>query len=108
MSRKSWFRRGQIQREKTNVEHNNFCVIYSSALQSSLDPACPEKEDAEKHPRDRPSMSTVVMMLGSESELPQPKEPGFFTTRDAGKATSSSTQSKVSANDVTMTQLEAR
>ena len=53
-------------------------------------------------------MSTVVMMLGSESELPQPKEPGFFTTRDVGKATSSSTQSKVSANEVTMTQLEAR
>ncbi|KAG6790532.1 hypothetical protein POTOM_006688 [Populus tomentosa] len=62
----------------------------------------------QRSPRDRPSMSTVVMMLGSESELPQPKEPGFFTTRDAGKATSSSTQSKVSANEVTMTQLEAR
>uniref|UniRef100_A0A6M2EUV0 Receptor-like serine/threonine-protein kinase n=1 Tax=Populus davidiana TaxID=266767 RepID=A0A6M2EUV0_9ROSI len=62
----------------------------------------------QRSPRDRPSMSTVVMMLGSESELPQPKEPGFFTTRDVGKATSSSTQSKVSANEVTMTQLEAR
>ncbi|KAF9666879.1 hypothetical protein SADUNF_Sadunf16G0274600 [Salix dunnii] len=62
----------------------------------------------QRSPRDRPSMSTVVMMLGSENELSQPKEPGFFTTRDVGKATSSSTRSKVSANEITMTQLEAR
>ncbi|KAB5521562.1 hypothetical protein DKX38_025881 [Salix brachista] len=30
------------------------------------------------HPDDRPSMSTVVWMLGGENTLPQPKEPGFF------------------------------
>ncbi|KAG5255099.1 G-type lectin S-receptor serine/threonine-protein kinase [Salix suchowensis] len=62
----------------------------------------------QRSPRDRPSMSAVVMMLGSESELPRPKEPGFFTTRDVGRATSSSTRSKVSTNEITMTQLEAR
>ncbi|KAB5521593.1 hypothetical protein DKX38_025912 [Salix brachista] len=48
MSRKRCFHRGQIQREKTNVEDSNFCVIYSTVLQSSLDPALPEKEEAEK------------------------------------------------------------
>ncbi|KAB1215254.1 hypothetical protein CJ030_MR4G004193 [Morella rubra] len=33
----------------------------------------------EQHPEDRPSMSTVVLMLGCENALPQPKQPGFFT-----------------------------
>ncbi|KAI6675918.1 hypothetical protein NL676_036714 [Syzygium grande] len=28
-------------------------------------------------PEDRPSMSAVIMMLGSDNELPSPKEPGF-------------------------------
>uniref|UniRef100_A0A6N2MF89 Receptor-like serine/threonine-protein kinase n=1 Tax=Salix viminalis TaxID=40686 RepID=A0A6N2MF89_SALVM len=32
----------------------------------------------QQHPDDRPSMSTVVWMLGGENTLPQPKEPGFF------------------------------
>ncbi|XP_052306852.1 G-type lectin S-receptor-like serine/threonine-protein kinase At4g27290 isoform X2 [Populus trichocarpa] len=30
------------------------------------------------HPDDRPSMATVVWMLGGENTLPQPNEPGFF------------------------------
>ena len=29
-------------------------------------------------PEDRPNMSFVVMMLGSESLLPEPKEPSFL------------------------------
>ncbi|KAB1215255.1 hypothetical protein CJ030_MR4G027350 [Morella rubra] len=33
----------------------------------------------EQRPEDRPSMSSVVLMLGSENALPQPKQPGFFT-----------------------------
>lgn len=32
----------------------------------------------QRRPEDRPSMSTVVLMLGGESILPQPKQPGFF------------------------------
>jgi hypothetical protein len=32
----------------------------------------------QQHPDDRPSMATVVWMLGGENTLPQPKEPGFF------------------------------
>ncbi|KAK1369026.1 Receptor-like serine/threonine-protein kinase [Heracleum sosnowskyi] len=31
--------------------------------------------------RDRPTMSSVVAMLSSENELPQPQQPGFFTQR---------------------------
>ena len=33
----------------------------------------------QRSPDDRPSMSAVVQMLGSEGALPQPKQPGFFS-----------------------------
>ncbi|GLT56121.1 hypothetical protein SLA2020_291920 [Shorea laevis] len=33
----------------------------------------------QQHYKDRPSMSSVVLMLGSETELMQPKEPGFLS-----------------------------
>ncbi|KAL9383216.1 hypothetical protein Peur_023539 [Populus x canadensis] len=79
------------------------CNLYEALRSIQIGLLC-----VQRSPRDRPSMSSVVMMLGSESELPQPKEPGFFTTKDSGKASSSSIQSKISANEITMTQLEAR
>lgn len=36
----------------------------------------------QQSPKDRPNISTVVMMLGSEGALPQPTQPGFFTERN--------------------------
>ncbi|XP_076899227.1 G-type lectin S-receptor-like serine/threonine-protein kinase At4g27290 [Bidens hawaiensis] len=35
----------------------------------------------QKYPEDRPDMTMVVLMLGSEVFLPEPKEPGFYTER---------------------------
>ncbi|KAB5534728.1 hypothetical protein DKX38_017820 [Salix brachista] len=32
----------------------------------------------QQRPEDRPDMSAVVLILGSEIHLPQPKQPGFF------------------------------
>ncbi|GMN24295.1 hypothetical protein TIFTF001_051360 [Ficus carica] len=32
----------------------------------------------QQHPMDRPDMSSVVFMLSNESEMPQPKPPGYF------------------------------
>uniref|UniRef100_A0A2N9J704 Receptor-like serine/threonine-protein kinase n=1 Tax=Fagus sylvatica TaxID=28930 RepID=A0A2N9J704_FAGSY len=62
-----------------------------------------------KHPEDRPNMSSVVMMLGSESLLPEPKEPGFLIGKDSLDATSSlSKQQLSSTNEITITRLEAR
>ncbi|KAI8557684.1 hypothetical protein RHMOL_Rhmol04G0029000 [Rhododendron molle] len=56
----------------------------------------------QKLPEDRPAMSTVVSMLGSEGGvLPMPKEPGFFIER--------SSVDQLYTNDVaTITILEAR
>ncbi|CAL5402907.1 unnamed protein product [Camellia sinensis] len=44
----------------------------------------------QQHPKDRPTMSSVVLMLGSEDALPLPKQPGFFTERNLPEAVSSS------------------
>ncbi|KAJ4833173.1 hypothetical protein Tsubulata_016041 [Turnera subulata] len=67
----------------------------------------------QKHPDDRPAMSSVVFMLGNEGVvLPQPKEPGFFFVErcssvgaDAGL---SGKEIMYSRNDVSISILEAR
>ena len=63
----------------------------------------------QQSPDDRPSMSSVVLMLSSESALPQPKMPGFFTEREmVGDSSSSSSYKQVSINDITVSIMEAR
>ncbi|XP_030974402.1 G-type lectin S-receptor-like serine/threonine-protein kinase At4g27290 isoform X1 [Quercus lobata] len=59
----------------------------------------------QQHHIDRPNMSCVVMMLHSESSLPEPKELGFFVGK---KSTSSSKGQSSSTNEITVTMLEAR
>lgn len=62
----------------------------------------------QQFPQDRPSMSTVVLMLGGEGSLPRPKEPGFFTKRNHIFDYSSGTRTEISANEISMTQLDPR
>ncbi|KAK9268464.1 hypothetical protein L1049_000215 [Liquidambar formosana] len=63
----------------------------------------------QRFPEDRPSMSSVILMLGSKGALPQPKQPGFFNEMNIVEADSSSCKHKpCSANGVTITVLEAR
>lgn len=64
----------------------------------------------QQNPEDRPSMSTVVVMLSSESALPQPKEPAFLMKNDKFfiEADSSSKHQFSSTNDVSVTMLEPR
>ncbi|KAK6132618.1 hypothetical protein DH2020_033637 [Rehmannia glutinosa] len=60
-------------------------------------------------PEDRPSMSTVVLMLSNEGVLPQAKHPGFFTGRNTLKAENSvSSNTASSINEMTITLLQAR
>ena len=56
----------------------------------------------QRFPEDRPSMRYVVLMLGGEGALPQPKEPCFFTDKNMMEANSSS------GTQPTITLLEAR
>ncbi|KAL4619326.1 hypothetical protein ACB092_06G070900 [Castanea dentata] len=59
----------------------------------------------QQHHEDRPNMSSVVMMLHSESSLPEPKEPACFI----GKRLSlSSKNQSPSTNEITVTLLEAQ
>ena len=63
----------------------------------------------QQRPDDRPSMSSVVLMLSSEFTLPQPKMPGFFTEREMlGDSSSSNSYKPSTSNDVTISLLEAR
>ncbi|KAF7127849.1 hypothetical protein RHSIM_Rhsim11G0080000 [Rhododendron simsii] len=64
----------------------------------------------QKCPEDRPTMSSVVLMLVSDIvTLPQPKQPGFYIERSSKETHERSpSQSSSSINEVTMTQLEAR
>ncbi|KAJ1394187.1 putative serine/threonine-protein kinase [Sesbania bispinosa] len=62
----------------------------------------------QQYPEDRPGMSCVLLMLVSEFELPEPKQPGFFG-KDSSEADSSTSKQQLSStNEITITLLEAR
>ncbi|KAK9050476.1 hypothetical protein SSX86_030555 [Deinandra increscens subsp. villosa] len=63
----------------------------------------------QRHPEDRPTMTSIIMMLGSEGPLLAPKEPGFYignTKQDTIE--SSSSHRTNSNNEVTITMLNGR
>lgn len=60
---------------------------------------------------DRPSMSTVVVMLGGEGALTRPKQPAFFTDMSPLEADSPESKNatfSVSVNKCDITEIEAR
>jgi hypothetical protein len=58
----------------------------------------------QQYPRDRPKMSSVVLMLSNEGDLPEAKQPGFFIETNVLDCNCSST----STNDITITNLYPR
>ena len=62
------------------------------------------------HPDDRPAISSVILMLESDIELAEPKQPGFFPGKfNSFKAKPSSIPLQAdTTNEITMTMLEAR
>ncbi|OMP04569.1 hypothetical protein COLO4_09515 [Corchorus olitorius] len=65
----------------------------------------------QQHPEERPTMSLVVLMLGSENELPPPKQPGFLlhnSTPFEIDSSSGNYGSPPSKNEVTLSSLEPR
>ncbi|KAJ6846618.1 receptor-like serine/threonine-protein kinase SD1-8 [Iris pallida] len=64
----------------------------------------------QERPEDRPTMSSVVLMLGSGSALlPQPKQPGFVSTKGRFEYSSStSKQIASSVNEISVTMCEGR
>jgi hypothetical protein len=63
----------------------------------------------QQRPEDRPNMPPIVQILGNENPLPQPKQPGFFIGRNPLEQDTSSNRNNVySANEASLTSLEAR
>ncbi|KAJ7948533.1 Receptor-like kinase [Quillaja saponaria] len=63
----------------------------------------------EQHPHDRPSMSSVILMSGSDVALPQPQQPGFFIGEHSHIVYSSKfNKASPSINGLSITVLEAR
>ena len=64
----------------------------------------------QQHPEDRPLMSSVVLMLGSDlASLSQPKQPGFAARRGPSEVnTSSSNQDSCMYNEISVTIFEPR
>ncbi|KAK3431769.1 hypothetical protein EUGRSUZ_E03635, partial [Eucalyptus grandis] len=63
----------------------------------------------QQHPGDRPNMSSVLLMLDSESaSLPQPKQPGFYIERSSEKIDVEMSQRDGNSNKITITLLEGR
>ncbi|GKV30829.1 hypothetical protein SLEP1_g39604 [Rubroshorea leprosula] len=60
------------------------------------------------HPEDRPSISLVLLMLdGEQLPLPQPKQPGFYTSTFLNENTSSSIGGKMhTGNELTISMLQ--
>ncbi|RDX65312.1 G-type lectin S-receptor-like serine/threonine-protein kinase, partial [Mucuna pruriens] len=57
----------------------------------------------QQYPEDRPTMASVILMLGSEIELVEPKEPGFVCRKVSVDADSHSNQKDtISTNEVTI------
>ncbi|KAJ0688727.1 putative protein kinase RLK-Pelle-DLSV family [Helianthus annuus] len=53
----------------------------------------------QRHPEDRPSMTSVILMLGSAGPLPTPKEPGFYVGESIQDPTQSSSSYGLSSNN---------
>ncbi|KAI3675484.1 hypothetical protein L1987_85074 [Smallanthus sonchifolius] len=63
----------------------------------------------QRHPEDRPTMASVILMLGNDGPLPSPKEPGFYvgkTKQDT--AHSSSSYGTSSNNELSISMLNGR
>ncbi|PRQ31540.1 putative protein kinase RLK-Pelle-DLSV family [Rosa chinensis] len=58
------------------------------------------------HPENRPSMASVVIMLGSDIALAQPKQPGFFLEKEHEAGPDIGNES--STNEISISLLEAR
>lgn len=81
----------------------NSCVVSEALRCIHIGLLC-----VQQHPEDRPSMSSVVVMLSSESPLPQPMEPGFLIEKNLLEADSSSKHLLSSTNEISFTMLEPR
>ena len=57
----------------------------------------------QEHARDRPTMLTVVFMLGNDTPLPSPKKPAFIST-----STNNNRVVLTSVNEISISEIDGR
>ena len=57
----------------------------------------------QEHARDRPTMLTIVFMLGYDTTLPSPKQPAFIST-----STKNNRDMLTSINEVSISEIDGR
>ncbi|KAG5047185.1 hypothetical protein JHK86_016591 [Glycine max] len=63
----------------------------------------------QQYPEDRPTMTSVIQMLGSEMDMVEPKEPGFFPRRILKEGNLCTNLNQVTSNDeLSITSLSGR
>ncbi|KAM0056861.1 putative protein kinase RLK-Pelle-DLSV family [Helianthus debilis subsp. tardiflorus] len=63
----------------------------------------------QRHPEDRPTMTSVILMLGSGGPLPSPTKPGFYVGKTKQDATQCSSSYDTSCNnELSFTMLDGR
>ncbi|KAL2327902.1 hypothetical protein Fmac_021329 [Flemingia macrophylla] len=63
----------------------------------------------QQYPEDRPTMTSVIQMLGSEMDLVEPKEPGFFPKRNSDEGNLRTNVNRMSSdNQLSITSLNGR
>ncbi|KAK7312941.1 hypothetical protein VNO77_37209 [Canavalia gladiata] len=96
-------------KEKRPLELIDSCLKNSCILSEALRCIQISLLCLQRHPDDRPTMSTVVVMLiSNEIALPQPKEPAFLMDNISVNADSSNKHKFSSTNGLSITKLEPR
>ncbi|KAL0012557.1 hypothetical protein SO802_007665 [Lithocarpus litseifolius] len=62
----------------------------------------------QEHAIDRPTMSTVVFMLGNDTALPSPKQPAYIFKNTYSSKDRSTSDGANSVNDLTITRIDGR
>ncbi|KAL4628638.1 hypothetical protein ACB092_05G254500 [Castanea dentata] len=62
----------------------------------------------QEHAIDRPTMSTIVFMLGNDTPLPSPKQPAFILQGSYNSTNRSTSEASNSVNEITISKLDGR
>ena len=62
----------------------------------------------QEHATDRPTMSTVLFMLGNDTHLPSPKRPAFILMGTYNRTDRSTSATSNSVNEITISKIEGR
>ncbi|XP_065624331.1 receptor-like serine/threonine-protein kinase SD1-7 isoform X2 [Quercus suber] len=62
----------------------------------------------QEHATDRPTMSTVVFMLGNDTPLPSPKRPAFILKGTYNSTDRSTRAASNSINEITLSKIDGR